>query len=158
MYKSTFNLIQKGYNSKALLFNILSQNTDWGLLMANRNEFNFPGGIVNVPEIKTIGNYKFSSYRCPRCGKALYKTTFPEGIDPQFVFNDETGSYVQAARVFTCPDCLMFFAVQEGQHLNDADSTIVSAQFDQNDHGLAMYNDWFILFNDLGDLNAKRQV
>lgn len=158
MQQSTYNLIKNGMNAQALLFNNLSQVTDWGLVVGDHGVFNFPGGLVDVPDLETIGNYRFSGYRCPNCGKSLYKTTFPEGIDPQFVFNDETGDYVQSARVFTCPDCFKFFAVQEGQHLNEANSAVVCAEFPQTQQGLSMYNSWFILFNDLGSLTAKRNV
>lgn len=158
MEKSTYDLIKNGYNAQVLLFQNLSQITDWSLVIDDHRAFDFPGGLVDVPDMETIGNYRFSGFRCPRCGKALYKTTFPEGIDPQFVFNDQTGDNVQAARVFTCPDCLWFFAAQEGQHLNATDSTVVCAQFPQTDQGLSMYNSWFVLFNDLGSLTAKRHV
>lgn len=47
-----------------------------------------------------------SSYRCPICGRHMYKTVFP--IGSEFPIRTENG-YISMKRIFTCKPCLTFF-------------------------------------------------
>lgn len=154
MYQSTYDIASKNINALTLLFQIASKQTDWCILTAPGNVFNFPGGEVPRPEITVMGNYQYSSYRCPRCGKVLYKTIFPEGNDPFLIFNDQTGDGISPARIFTCPDCFTFYATPKGYHLTDGQ--VITANCPQTQEGLDLYNMWFEIFNTIGDLNARR--
>lgn len=155
MYQSTYDIAQAQLTPINFIYRQAMMNTDWCLLMDDLSQFNFPGGLVDVPEIEQFGNFRYSGYRCPMCSKDLYKTVFPEGTSIQLVFNDETGDAVEPARVFTCPDCLNYFASQKGTHITDAGG-VVMAHFDKNPEGLNLYNMWFEIFNTLGDPNARR--
>ncbi len=154
MYQSTYDIANKNIDALNLMFSIASHKTDWCIYTGSSAGFNFPGGLVPRPEITIMGNYQYSSYRCPGCGAALYKVIFPKGKDPYLVFNDVTGEGISPARMFTCPTCLNYFAVQKGYHLNDGQPLI--ATFPKTDDGLDTYNMWFEIFNTIGDLQARR--
>ena len=47
-----------------------------------------------------------SSYACPKCGHAMYKTVFPIGGEYKITMSNGKTGYMK--RVFTCPDCHYF--------------------------------------------------
>jgi hypothetical protein len=52
-----------------------------------------------------IGNFYVSSYACPYCGKAMYKTVFPVG--EEYPIKTNRGNKCMK-RVFTCLKCFKF--------------------------------------------------
>lgn len=155
MYQSTADIINNNPDALNFLYQLASRKTDWSILTDPHTIFNFPGGLVPRPENPILGNFQYSSYRCPTCGQALYKVIFPENNEPHLVFNDVTGDAIDPARIFTCPDCLSYFASAKGYHLTD-NGAVVMARFNANESGLDMYNAWFEIFNLIGDINARR--
>ena len=61
--------------------------------------------IQQLPPLLTDKFY-ISSYRCPFCGRHMYKTVFP--IGGEFPIRTADG-YISMKRVFTCKTCLKFF-------------------------------------------------
>ena len=63
---------------------------------------------VDIQQLPPLLTDKFyiSSYRCPFCGKHMYKTVFP--IGGEFPIRTADG-YISMKRVFTCKTCLKFF-------------------------------------------------
>ncbi len=72
--------------------------SDWGNLEEDTD-------IQQLPPLLTDKFY-ISSYRCPICGRHMYKTVFP--IGGEFPIRTTDG-YISMKRVFTCKTCLRFF-------------------------------------------------
>lgn len=52
MYQSTYDIAQAQLTPINFIYRQAMMNTDWCLLMDDLSQFNFPGGLVDVPEIK----------------------------------------------------------------------------------------------------------
>ena len=161
MYQATVDVADHNINAWQYLYASISDSTDWCILVDRDNEnanvgdnFRFPEGYVIPRKRKILGNFYYSSYRCPNCGQALYKTAFREGVEPYLQFNDVTHEGIKPARIFTCPDCLFYYAAPQGYRL--LDGRIIATNFSKADAGLNLYNMWFTLFNEIGNLNIKR--
>ena len=155
MYQSTYDIVKLHQNPLNFLYSFAQKKTDWCILTDSPSKFMFADSTVPRPKMPIVGNYQYSSYRCPTCGKALYKTIFHDGNAPHLVFNDRIGSYIEPARIFTCFDCLNFFAVQKGHRL--IEGSIIMTKFPESQAGVDLYNMWFEIFNTIGDINARRQ-
>lgn len=56
---------------------------------------------------QAFGNYYISSYKCPYCTNAMYKTIFPVGEEYHILTDSKEVSHYMK-RVFTCPQCMKF--------------------------------------------------
>lgn len=81
-------------------------------------------------------NFYVSSYGCPYCDKALYKTVFPIGKEYPINTNNNR---VNIKRVFTCPSCKSFFAASPGQKIANGKIYTIS-YLDKNDYLTTLYN------------------
>lgn len=61
---------------------------------------------VDMPPTLTDKFY-ISSYRCPNCGKHMYKAVFP--IGKEFPINIGNGKLISMKRIFTCSTCQTFY-------------------------------------------------
>jgi hypothetical protein len=57
-------------------------------------------------EFGLLNEFYISSYACPDCGAAMYKTVFPVGREYPIRTSDGN---VKMKRAFTCPDCNSFY-------------------------------------------------
>lgn len=82
----------------------IKENTDNEMLYA----------IATKPYLGT--NFYVSSYKCPNCGRVLYKTVFP--LYGEYRIETEKG-VVWLKRVFTCEQCKKFLSALPGGKLSD---------------------------------------
>lgn len=128
IYNSTddFSEMLDFYTSKGLKikddihFNIANSKNDnlKNLLVrewkSDRGYFEEDGDIQQLPPLLTDKFY-ISSYRCPICGRHVYKTVFP--IGGEFPIRTTNG-YISMKRIFTCKTCLRFFTPLPGHKLS----------------------------------------
>lgn len=128
IYNSTneFSEMLDFYTSKGLKikddihFNIANDKNDNlnNLLVrewkSDRGYFEEDGDIQQLPPLLTDKFY-ISSYRCPICGRHVYKTVFP--IGGEFPIRTSNG-YISMKRIFTCKTCLRFFTPLPGHKLS----------------------------------------
>lgn len=89
-----------------------SNEKKWNIIEANILE-NY--NIYNLnPYLKN--NFYISSYQCPDCEGALYKTVFRPGEEYQIQTQIKT---IHLKRVFTCSNCLSFLSAIPGHKLNE---------------------------------------
>lgn len=81
---------------------------------SDRGYFEEDGDIQRFSPFLTDKFY-ISSYRCPICGRHMYKTVFP--IGGEFPIRTTNG-YISMKRIFTCKTCLRFFTPLPGRKLS----------------------------------------
>ena len=102
------------------------------------------------------GNYRITSYCCPRCSSPLYKTIFPKGKEPVLYLKDQGNKFIDPSRVFVCL-CGCFYAAPRGMKLSEglfARAVVVNDPSDKVEK--ERYSSWVSYFNKKGDLFAKR--
>jgi hypothetical protein len=102
------------------------------------------------------GNYRITSYCCPRCASPLYKTIFPKGKEPVLYLKDQGNQFIDPSRVFVCL-CGCFYAAPRGMKLSEglfARAVVVNDPSDKVEK--ERYSSWVSYFNKKGDLFAKR--
>ncbi|MEG0528694.1 MAG: hypothetical protein RR531_14380 [Longicatena sp.] len=93
----------KENNSKEKKWNVIEAN-----ILENYNIYN------SSPYLKN--NFYISTYQCPHCEGALYKTVFKYGDEYPIQTQIRT---INLKRVFTCSNCLSFFSAIPGFKLNE---------------------------------------
>lgn len=76
----------------------------------------------NLPPMLT-GKFYISSYKCPLCHTALYKTVFPIGGEMPIWTEAED---VFLKRVFACNNCNAFIAPDVGKPLNSGNIFVLT--------------------------------
>ena len=79
---------------------------------------------ITMPPTLTDKFY-ISSYRCPTCGRHMYKTVFPIGAESPIKVNNEV---VLMKRIFTCPTCQTFYTPLSGHKLAYGQCYILQSQ------------------------------
>ena len=113
------------------------------------NYFSFPMGAIPVQKPEVIGNYQYTGYKCPTCNRRLYKVIFPEGRDPEI---EAQGEVISPARIFTCPECFVFFAAPKGSKLIGKDVYVREQSLDNP----VFFFTLFSYYNSIGDFYARR--
>ena len=124
----------------------------------NGSAFDFPDGILpDGAWGSTVENYRVAAYRCPRCGRRLYKTVFPEGQEPLLYLRQCPGQYVDPARMFICP-CGCFYAAPRGEKLNGGLLVrALPAGSPESGSDRELFRRWMRYFGNRGSLSAVRR-
>lgn len=99
-------------------------------LMWENNTYNFYEVFVDFDRQMITRSFYISSYVCPKCGKALYKTVFPNGYE--YPIMTELGK-IRLKRVFTCPNCRIFYAPAPGYRLYNGNGFNLSCSLNEYD-------------------------
>lgn len=103
---------------KAVLAFQLSQKWESGF-----RDFIEDANITMPPTL--TDKFYISSYRCPTCGRHMYKTVFPIGAESPIKVDNEV---VLMKRIFTCPTCQTFYTPLSGHKLSYGQCYILQSQ------------------------------
>ena len=158
MNRELFELLQDNRELKLEVIEKILNESFWIMNEYTSDEINnyfmFESGIIPPQEPQTVGNYLYTSYRCPCCGKRLYKTVFPENIY-LVVLWERNWNNIPISRVFVCLDCELLFAAMLTHKLSEGNIIELMISPD-NKASKGIRECWIKLFNDEGDLYAKR--
>ena len=121
------------------------------------NIFDFPHGLI--PEGvwgDNFGSFTAAGYRCPFCGRRLYRTVFPEGNEPVLLLKPALNTFVAPARLFVCY-CGRFFATERGRRLNEGvflQAVVMSDSGSEKERD--EFGRWLAFFGTLGRLGERR--
>lgn len=123
--------------------------------MSLRDLFNFGRNIPNGVLGDVDGNFEVSGYKCPKCGKRLYKTVFPEGKDPLLQVGIRKQFTFSPARVFACL-CGRFYATPKGRKITEGPVFSATVVLDENKIGRKHFGYWWCFFDSIGKQGTRR--